>query len=454
MRRDRRLVVPALLAAGIAACFAAACGGAGGGSTFADPLRSPDPGPTLSPQPLPSASFDPSLKIQHVVVIIQENRSFDNMFNGFPGADTAQSGKMSDGQTVALTPIQLATGYDLRHRHFTWWASYDNGQMDGFDVDRAPSNPATEAYQYVDRSDVAPYWQLASKYTLADRMFQSNASGSYPAHLYLVAAQSALVIGNPTELPWGCDSPSGSRVSLVAPDGGEQPGPYPCFLFPTLADQMDAKDMTWRFYSPAVASSGGIWSAYDSFSRIREGSDWERNVISPETKVLTDIASGQLAQVTWIVPSGANSDHPGAHSNTGPQWVSSIVDAIGASPFWNSTAIFITWDDWGGWYDHVAPPQLDTMGLGFRVPLLVISPYARHGYVSHVQHEFGSILRFTEKNFTIPSLGKSDARADDLSDCFDFTQTPAPLAHIATRLGPAYFIAHAHDPETAPDDDL
>ncbi|HEY7992966.1 MAG TPA: alkaline phosphatase family protein [Candidatus Eremiobacteraceae bacterium] len=435
------------------ACVAAACGAGGGGTaTPSLPLGRPSPLPSASAGPLPSPSVNPALKIQHVVIIVQENRSFDNMFNGFPGADTAQSGKMSNGQTVQLTSIHLDQGYDLRHRHFTWWMSWDQGKMDGFDIDRSPGNSPTFPYQYVSNSDTQPYWDLASHYTIADDMFQSNTSGSYPAHLYLFSAQSDDISGNPTALPWGCDAPPGTKVSLVGPNGTEQPGPFPCFSWPTLADNMNSQGMSWRYYSPQILTSGGIWNTPDSFSKIRYGPDWTRNVVSPETQVLNDIPAGQLAQVTWIVPSGANSDHPGSQSKTGPSWVASIVNAIGASPFWSSTAIFVTWDDWGGWYDHVNPPQLDEMGLSFRVPLLVISPYARHGYVSHVQHEFGSILHFTEENFGMPSLGRSDARADDLLDCFDFSQTPAPFVRIPAPLSAQWLVAHTHN--SAPDSDF
>ena len=215
---------------------------------------------------------------------------------------------------------------------------------------------------------------------------------------------------------------------------------------------MNAQGMSWRYYSPALLTSGGIWNTPDSFSPLRYGVYWSRNVVSPETQVLADIQNGQLAQVTWVVPSGMNSDHPGSYSKTGPSWVASIVDAIGASQFWGSTAIFVTWDDWGGWYDHVPPPQLDDMGLSFRVPLLVISPYARHGYVSHVQHEFGSILHFTEENFGMPSLNESDARADDLSDCFDFSQTPAPFLRVRAPIGAHWFLTQPSN--TAPDTDF
>ena len=451
-RRYRNLVITLGVVA-LLACVTAACGGGGHAALPPDPAPVPSL-PFGTPSPIPSPSINPNQKIQHVVIIIQENRSFDNFFNGFPGADTAQQGQMSNGQWVQLTPLGLGQGYDLRHRHWTWWTSLDNGKMDGFDIDRNPQNPATFAYQYTKPSDLVPYWQLAAKYTLADRMFQSNGSGSYTAHLYLVEAQSNQVIGNPSNIPWGCDAPAGTKAPLVAPQGGEGPGVFPCFTSPTLADLMDVQGISWRYYAPSQLLEGGIWNALDSFSSIRFGPDWLAHVVSPETQFLQDVPNGQLAEVTWIVPTFANSDHPGFKNATGgPSWVASVVDTIGQSKFWDSTAIFITWDDWGGWYDHVPPPQLDNMGLGFRVPLIVVSPYARHGYVSHVQHEFGSILRFTEDNFGLPSLGQSDVRSDNLSDCFDFTQTPSPLFLVHGNRDARWFLTH-HQTEAVPDDDL
>ena len=450
--RERWLTVFA--SALVMLALVAGCGGGGGSAT--SPIGSgpghPNPSPTPTAGPIPSPSVTPDSKIQHVVIVIQENRSFDNLFQGYPGADTASEGLNHLGQEVPLEPENLDKGPDLSHRHYTAWASYDGGRMDGFDIDIPPGQNWTYPYHYVPQTDVQPYWTMAQQYVIADRMFQSNTAGSYPAHLYLVAAQSGLVAGNPNNLPWGCDAPSNTTVGVIAPDGQTAQGPFPCFTWPTIADEADARGVIWRFYSPSVPDSGGIWSTYDSFSSIRLGPDWARDVVTPETTILSDIAGGGLAQITWVVPNGTNSDHPGSYSATGPSWVASIVNAIGQSPFWDNTAIFVTWDDWGGWYDHVPPPQLDQMGLNFRVPLLVISPYAKHGYVSHVQHEFGSILKFTEENFGLPSLGQSDARADDLSDCFDFTQTPAPFQPIAA-LKPRSYFATFHGPETAPDSD-
>jgi phospholipase C len=161
----------------------------------------------------------------------------------------------------------------------------------------------------------------------------------------------------------------------------------------------------------------------------------------PSEQIITDVANGTLADVTWVGPNWKTSDHPGNNSALGPQWVASVVDAIGGSKFWDSTAIFITWDDWGGMYDPVAPPQLDRMGLGFRVPLIVVSPYAKKGYVSHFRDEFASILRFTQQAYGLPSLGQTDLRADNLADCFDFTQKPLPFKMIGRRLSPSQLAA-------------
>jgi phospholipase C len=168
--------------------------------------------------------------------------------------------------------------------------------------------------------------------------------------------------------------------------------------------------------------------------------------------VLTDIASGQLPQVTWVIPDGRASDHPLSNDGSGPSWVASIVNAIGNSPYWSNTAIFIAWDDWGGWYDHVAPKIQNSYEYGFRVPLIVVSPYAKRAYVSHVTHDFGSLLKFIETNFKLPSLGFADAPADDLSDCFDFTQTASPFQLVAAPLTASHFLAETRPP-LDPDDD-
>ena len=210
-------------------------------------------------------------------------------------------------------------------------------------------------------------------------------------------------------------------------------------------DLLDAKNVSWKYYTPEPYF---LWTGPDAISHIRYGADWA-NVSIPETNVFSDIAQGHLPTVSWVIPTGANSDHANTLSNTGPSWVADVVNAIGASQYWKNTAIFVTWDDWGGWYDHVKPPIYDSYDLGFRVPLIVISPYAKAAYVSHTQHEFGSILHFIEEQFGLGSLGYTDARADDFSDCFNFSQTPLNYRPVPTAYSARQLMArwHAEPPD-------
>jgi len=383
---------------------------------------------------VPPLAEPPATPIQHVVVIMQENRSFDNLFNGYPGADTVQAG-MNLGVHVPLVVTPLGNGPDIDHTHTGWWQQWDSGKMDNFD------NKGTMLpYSYIDPSETVPYWTLAHNFTLGDRMFQSNTGPSFVAHQYMIAGQSGGASENPNGGVWGCDAAPNATVPLIGPNGTDLPGVYPCFDYQTMADLLDAKGITWRYYAPSPTSDQFfLLSAYQAIRHIRFGADWHEDVTSPETSVLTDIANGQLAQVTWIVPAFNNSDHPGAPAQ-GPDWVASIVNAIGQSKYWNSTTIFIAWDDWGGFYDHVSPPQTDNMGLGFRVPVLVVGPYAKRGYVSHVTHESSGFLRYMEEVFSLPTLGTRDTTADDFRDCFDYTQHPTPFFPLHTNHTVDFFL--------------
>jgi phospholipase C len=395
---------------------------------------------TSAPFPPPTAGTT----IKHIVIIMQENRSFDNLFYGFPGADSAASG-IDEGTTIPLQPIPLGPIQDLDHSHPGWWKDWDNGQMDNFVHGQKFTIP-NEPYSYVPQSDIQPYWTLAQSYTLGDRMFQSNTGPSFVAHQYMIAGQSDDADENPTSaVAWGCDSPSGTTVKLLGPNGTDLPGPFPCFDYQTMADLLDAQGISWRYYSTSSTSSisGYGWSAFDAIKHIRFGSDWTNYVVSPDTQVLTDIKNGKLAQVTWITPMGPYSDHPESElTGEGPDWVASITNAIGASQFWDSTVIFISWDDWGGFYDHVPPPQVDSMGLGFRVPVIVVSPYAKQGYVSHVTHEASGFLKYIEEVFNLPSLGTRDVTADDFTDCFNYSQTPLPYTQIPVTFNADFFTTH------------
>jgi phospholipase C len=379
--------------------------------------------------------------IQHVVIIFQENRTPDNLFQGLPGADIAKTAKDWQDHIVPLHPVSLGAHYDLGHSRHDFLRDYANGAMDGFDRGLRGRYHLLP-FGYAPRSEVKPYLEMASQYVFADRMFQSNQGPSLPAHLYIVtgtadAPEPYKVTDNPYDphvhrgSVGGCDAPKDTLVATIDPTGGS-PGPpvFPCFERPALSDFLDAKGVSWRYYEHRLGP--GLWEAFDAIRHVRYGPDYA-NVVAPSTLILSDIAKHRLAGVSWVMPAAAYSDHAGPYATgKGPSWVAAIVNAIGESSYWNSTAIFITWDDWGGWYDHVKPPIYNYGELGFRIPLIVVSPYAKRGYVSKVQHEFGSILAFTEEAFGIPkgSLETTDVRADDLRDAFDFHQRPRPFKDI------------------------
>jgi phospholipase C len=364
--------------------------------------------------------------IQHVVVLIQENRSFDELFQGYPGANTVTSGLTSSGQTVPLQPVTLKTGYDLTHGLADYLSDYDNGAMDGFNLEHVlgKTNLQFPEYAYVPQSETGLYFQLAQQYVLSDDTFASNLDDSFVAHQYLIAAQANSAVDLPTSA-WGCNGGPNDQVGTITQDRQTGGAESPCFDSQTLGDELDAAGLGWRYYAPQLGKTGGIWSAYQAIDHIRNGNDWAADVVSPSSQILTDLKKGDLRSVTWVAPSWPLSDHPGNRSARGPDWVAKVVNAIGKSPFWSSTVVFVIWDDWGGWYDHVPPPQLDYDGLGFRVPMLVVSPYAKSNYVSHVQYESASIDRFIEDTFGLGQLAAADARATDpAGDCLNFSRQP------------------------------
>jgi phospholipase C len=431
------------------------------------------------------STFDPNHPLphyfDHIVIIVQENRTPDNLFHDpaliARGADIASSGKNSHGQIIQLQPIALTTKFDLSHIHKAFVTMYNKGRMDGADLVPVECSspkikhcsPSRPQFTYVNAADVEPYFEMAEEYAFADRMFQSNQGPSYPAHQFLLSGTSAPVPGSNlfvAELPTlpenaGCNAPPDQRVALINPFGIESLYVYPCFEHATLTDLLGVAGITWRYYAPNV---GSIWTAPNAIKHIcqpRPGYSGEpicsgilwSNVVIPQTKVLNDIANNQLANVSWVIPSGQASDHPFQTNGSGPSWVAAIVNAIGNSKYWSNTAIFVTWDDWGGFYDHVAPKIYSSYEYGFRVPLIVISPYTKTAYVSHVTHDFGSILRFVEENFDLPSLHYADSRADDLTDCFDFRQTPLAFHTITAPLPAAYFLQDKTPPLDPDDDD-
>jgi phospholipase C len=402
-------------------------------------------------------------KIAHVVYIVQENRSFDNLFAGYPGADTVSKGKNSKGQTIKLTAASLAESYTIDHSAMAMFAACNGTgklpgtdcRMDGFNNELTFRGPTNPEYVYVPHDESKPYFDMAHEWVLADKMFQSQLDESFVAHQYIIAAQAAWSVNLPTGA-WACGGGSGDTITTITQKRYEfGPKIEPCYDYQTLGDELDKAKLSWRFYASAYgsASSGqaALWSSYQAVKHIRYGPDWKK-VVSPNWKFITDVRAGKLANFTWITPVCDDSDHVSCGGGYGPSWVSALVNTVGKSKFWDSTVIFVQWDDWGGLYDHVPPPYKDRDSLGFRVPLLVISPYAKQNYVSHVQYETASVLRFAEDLYGLGQLAAADKRAaSPAGDCLDFSQKPRPFAKIAAPLPPNFFMHNPGDEYFAPD---
>jgi phospholipase C len=395
-------------------------------------------------------------KIAHVVVMVQENRSFDNIFAGFPGANTTMEGACvpkpwcTGSHTIKLHSVTLENGVgvnqgtDLNDSHNGWEIECDANasnvcQMDGFDLIRyGESGGGTLAktfpYAYIDRTESKPYWDLAKQYTLADAMFFDETASSFIAHQMIISGtvqvkNGGWVTDQPLSPPWGCDAPPGDTAPLLHSDGTIHGGIFPCFTWGTIADLLDAKNVSWLDYvdvcgNPYGDSSGCAWNGFREIKKIYHGPDWKTKISSPNTNIFTDLKSGKLPSVSWVIPSVYDSDHPASGCNGGPWWVTKVVNAIGTSQYWKNTAIILIWDDWGGWYDNAPPTIINPSTLGFRVPMIVISPYAKPNNVGHTQYDFGSILKYIEQTFNLGSLGTDDASANSMQDVFNYSQAP------------------------------
>lgn len=452
--------------------------------------------PTVLPQ-----SVSGNSPIQHVVIIIQENRSFDNLFDCFKGTACVKKGKekVLEGtkyvdKSVTLKEQKLIptkNNTDIGHCYYSFFTAWDSGAMDAFNLEPKDFCPhrggsgggpliGTFPYQYIARKEIAAYWDMAKQYVLADRMFQTQGSSSFTAHQDLIRGGTAVagqygssgsMIDTPTNDPWGCDASPKTVTNFITTSLKWEldSGPFPCTTaFPssgstyeTMRDLLDAQGISWKYYSPCFDESGtpacksnkcivcigAQLNAFDVIASVRYGSEWSTNVSMPQTNILTDIQSNQLAAVSWVIPDQNDSDHPGDDTDHGPEWVASIVNAIGESSYWKSTAIVVLWDDWGGMYDHVPPAAIgsgsgrdDQGGLGFRVPMIVISPYAPEGVVSHTQYEFGSILKYIENNWSLGSLHTTDQRATSIGNALNYNQQPRSFTPIPTNLSIDFFI--------------
>jgi phospholipase C len=455
-----------------------------------------------------TAAYGQIPSFQHVVVIVQENRTPDNLFQGLCQpfkpfvCSTTPSQNQYDIQTrdwldntsrngvIQPGTVELTSPYDLSHKHPAFVAMCDLDASTGACRNDGAAGivctgtcPTQPQFRYVANTSglLNPYIDLVQQYGWANYMFQTNQGPSFPAHQFLFGGTSApsaaddaigtFAAENMTSgSAVGCTAPAGTTVTLITAAGGENQTIYPCFEHETMPDLLTAS-LTWRYYA---ANATSIWTAPNAIAHICQSTgpggqcasqDWADNVDLAPSDVLTDIANCKLRSLSWVTPTGANSDHADINDGGGPSWVASIVNAIGSSTacdsggYWRDTAVLITWDDWGGWYDHEPPtilaqPEGDYQ-YGFRVPLIVVSAYTPSGYISNIRHDFGSLLRFIEGNFGLPvgGLNFADARSTtDLSEFFDLTKAPRSYRAISSPKTAAFFVADTR-PATDPDDD-
>ncbi len=373
--------------------------------------------PRLAPT-APPLSVPPGLeKIEHFVFIMQENRSFDHYFGTYPGAQGTPPGicvpDPNGGACVA--PYHDPNNSNQGGGH-TWKSamnSINGGAMDGYLSEAIGVSPG-DVMGWHDYREIPNYWNYAKLYVLQDRLFASVASYSLPTHLYMLAATSGGYTGENQRIP-------------------------SAFNFPEICELLSSGKVDWRYYvvhGLAPGKEDGVevdqdeqtfsyWNPLPAFPAIMGDPDRLKRLTNAN-QFYIDAQRGTLPQVSWVIPSEAESEHPTAGVKEGMSYVTGLVNAVMRGPNWNSTAIFISWDDWGGFYDHVTPPQVDEFGLGIRVPGLVISPYARQNYVDHKTYSFESWLKLVEERFGISSMTARDNSADDMTDAFDFTQEPRP----------------------------
>lgn len=466
--------------------------------------------------------------ITHVVVIVQENRTPDNLFQGlcFAPFGTSTSCSTSPSSTqyniqnyyvnsksvhTLLQPVGLQTDFDLSHAHsaFVNESAHPSSPITpGCSANTFDCAPTTwNQFMYVDNRQALnydnaygkgtthildPYLTLATQYGWANYFHQTNQGPSYPAHQFIFGGTSAPSAADDSKAIFVAENPSpqdgfagclGSDTDyLIMPGGketsfGGKPGSL-CFDHDTMATLLDAakpKAITWKYYAP---NAGSIWTAPNSIKDICQpnsgftkctGTEWMDNVIlqnsSNPAPFLKDLASCSLADVSWVIPDGRWSDHANADNGLGPSWVAAIVNGIGgfdnSCGYWANTAVVITWDDWGGWFDHEAPIVLGgnqgDYQFGFRVPLIVVSAYTPEGYINNENpHDFGTILRMIEGIYGIKegSLGFADARATgDLSNFFTLTSPRSFSGPIVAVRDAKYFLTLTGTSPTDPDDD-
>jgi phospholipase C len=420
-------------------CHSSSGAGPDSGGTGSDAPGSSDAAVDAPPVPNP---------IKHVVVVVKENHTFDNYFGSFPGADGIAQIQTSSGP-IAPPHAPDRTPRDLCHAHDCALTDYAGGAMSGWDqVSGSSQNGDNLAYAQYHEADIPNYWAYARHFGLGDRFFANVLGPSFPGHLFVLAAQTGWATGNPNtnilHPYWGCDQDTGSTLPVENQTTCTTENVFPCFQIPSVPDVLPA-GVDWKFYGTNFYVLPEIWSMFDAVSSIRNGPGWA-NIVNAST-FDSDVDAGTLPAVSWLVDQDLDDEHPNVGSVcAGENWTVGHINHLMNSPLWNDTAILFTMDDFGGWYDHVKPPRqygcdaAAPYGLGFRLPLIIISPYAKPG-IFHEVAEQASIPRFIERVFGAQPLSSldpaaQDGQANDLMNAFDFSQAPLPPLVLQTRTCP------------------
>ncbi len=395
-----------------------------------------------------SAASNP---IQHIVIVMQENRSFDNYFWTYPG----QVG-YNPNLCMPLNPSKPTIGCmkprpanttimaDMPHTYVSTEASLNGGAMNGF-LEAANDNP--NVMSYYDAKTLPYLWYFASNYVLADQFFTSAKSYSQPNHWYMISGNApvaSMYEGNTQEQEQCYNA------------GTHQLTPSTCVYIneaqeiQTMADLLTTHGITWKYYDAALPPTATLAKAIDGTCKGCDAYDYwnpleaknnsyvdpsHRENIVNRVQLFSDLKNGTFPQVSWVIPSAPISDHPPANVTTGMLWVTDIVDSVMHSQYWGSTALVVLWDDYGGFFDTVVPPVVDDNGMSFRTPALIISPYARPGYLDHTVYDFESTLKFIEWRFGLQPLTNRDASANNLADAFNWQQQPLPIRPIPLSQG-------------------
>jgi phospholipase C len=354
-----------------------------------------------NPWPEPSTPSQPSGHIDHILFLIQENRTFDSYFGTYPGAEGFPQGlkvPLQPGGTPTIAPFHLTSRstHSMPHRWAAAHAAMNGGKMDGF----IEAEHSMNTMGYYDGTDIPNYWAYAGQFILADNFFSSLAGPSLPNHLYTVAAQSGGLV-----------------------DNMKQP-PAEGFDFSTMAELLGASGISWKYYGgDADPEAFGFWNPLPGFKTFMDSKELRSHLVD-NTEYFHDLREGRLPAVAWIVPNFTESEHPPADIQLGMWYVTSFVNALMKSQYWQNTVLIITWDDYGGFYDHVAPPQVDKYGYGPRVPAIIVSPYVQPGLIDHTLYDFTSVLRFIEDRFNLKALTDRDKNANSLGQSLNLTQKP------------------------------